>query len=151
MPTGCLQAAASGVRHPAPFQGSRPDESVFPSSHSPAPTLPPWGPWEQLRPPQGTGSAPRWPPSTPVAPHAGGAGPVTAGRGWAAGRGSDARFHKAAAHPRAFSEAAMNNLAPLCEEEIPLIGLMERGEKAGLWGGPVAAANCFGRRAPTLP
>lgn len=30
----------------------------------------------------------------------------------------------------------MNNLAPLRKEENPLIGLMERGEKAGLWGGP---------------
>lgn len=30
----------------------------------------------------------------------------------------------------------MNNLAALRKEENPLIGLMERGEKAGLWGGP---------------
>lgn len=30
----------------------------------------------------------------------------------------------------------MNNLGPFREEENPLTGLMERGEKAGLWGGP---------------
>lgn len=136
LPTGCLPAAAAGARHPPRLQGSCPCKSVFRSCHSPAQTVLPWGPRGGLCPPQGTGSAPRWPSAVPDAPHAGGAGPVPARRGSAAGGGSDARFDKAAAHPRAFSEAAMNNLAPLCEEENPLIGLMERSEKAGLWGGP---------------
>lgn len=77
----CLQPAAAGVHHPAQFWGSNPEKSAFRFCPGPTPIPSQTGTAGGLRPPRGTGSAPRQLPvcpAVPTAPCAGGAGPVAA-------------------------------------------------------------------------